>query len=292
VIRDAAPATRPGWSARLALRFEDNARVTRLTHNRHEGPLRLLRALPQADGSAHAVIVHPPGGLVGGDTLELGLELGPQARVLCTTPGAQKWYRAERCGAWAQTRLHAGAQAQLEWLPQPTLVFDAAQVDQRLDIDLHDDARSIGWECLVLGRAAMGERYRRGSLKQSLRIRRAGQLVWDEQLVADATDRLFVSPLGWGERIAACTVWACGPTAAVAELLALWREAIDGAQASPAGLAHRLQGGATLPTPGLLTARLLADDALPLMQLAEALWSVARPVLLDRFGQPPRIWAT
>lgn len=282
-----------GWSARLDLRFDAQGDgLTRLVHNRHEGPLRLLRSLPQPDGSAQAVIVHPPGGLVGGDTLELALSLGPRARVLCTTPGAQKWYRAERSGARAQTRLQAQDEAHLEWLPQPTLVFEGAQVDQALQIDLDAQARSIGWECVVLGRAARAERVTRGQVRLSLALSRAGRLLWEEQMVADAADRLFVSPLGWGGRIAACSVWACGPESRVAELLPQWRAQLEAGLAESAALQQRLTGAATSPVAGLLVARLLADDAQPLMLLAERLWTVARPVLLDRTGQPPRIWAT
>lgn len=286
-------APQAGWAARLDLRFEaDDQGLTRLVHNRHIGPLRLLRALPQPDGSSHAVIVHPPGGLVGGDTLDLDLAVGEGARVLCTTPGAQKWYRAERTGAQARTRLQVASQACLEWLPQPTLVFDAALADQELAIDLATGAEMIGWECLVLGRAAMGERFLQGELRQRLSIRQDGQLLWDEQAVAPAGDRLFDSPLGWGGRIAACTVWACGPAAALEAVLLAWRDRLETLQADETVRNARLQAGATRPSAGLLAARLLADDAWPLMQCAEQLWALARPHLKPGPGNPPRIWAT
>jgi len=285
-----APA---GWAARLELGYEaDAADVTRLVHNRHQGPLRLLRALPQPDGSSHAVIVHPPGGLVGGDRLDIDIRLGPRARVLCTTPGAQKWYRAERPGARARTVLRVGPQAVLAWLPQPTLVFDAAQADQTLEIDLSPEASMFGWEALVLGRAAMGEQFSRGHLHQALRLRQGGRLLWDEQVVAGAGDRLFQSPLGWGGRIAACTVWACAPSSCQPEVLTAWREAIDTAQISSAAVSARLVGAATQPAAGLLAARLLADDAEPLMQCAERLWAASAPLLSVPLGQAPRIWAT
>jgi urease accessory protein len=285
-----APA---GWAARLELGYEaDAADVTRLVHNRHQGPLRLLRALPQPDGSSHAVIVHPPGGLVGGDRLEIDIQLAPRARVLCTTPGAQKWYRAERPGARARTVLRVDSQAVLAWLPQPTLVFDAAQADQTLEIDLSPEASMFGWEALVLGRAAMGEKFSRGRLHQALRLRQGGRLLWDEQVVADAGDRLFQSPLGWGGRIATCTVWACAPPSSQPEVLTAWREVIDAAQNSPAAASARLVGAATQPAAGLLAARLLADDAQPLMQCAERLWAASTPLLSASLGQAPRIWAT
>ena len=159
-----------GWQARLALRFAARDGVTRLVHNRHEGPLRLIRALPLPDGRCQAVIVHPPGGLVGGDRLRIDLSLESGARVLCTTPGAQKWYRSPGAAATATTRIDVGPAARLEWLPQPAIVYDAALVEQAIDFDLSDDARMIGWECLVLGRAAMGERFANGALRQRLSL--------------------------------------------------------------------------------------------------------------------------
>jgi urease accessory protein len=289
----AQPVPPSGWAARLELRFEaDGAGPTRLVHNRHVGPLRLLRALPQPDGSSHAVIVHPPGGLVGGDTLDIDIAVGQGARVLCTTPGAQKWYRAERDGARASTVLRVQPGAFLEWLPQPTLVFDAARADQRLAIDLAAEAGMIGWECLVLGRAAMGERFLQGDLRQSLSIRQDGQLLWDEQAVASAGDRLFDSPLGWGGRIAACTVWVCARPQLLQSVLPAWRSLFETLAQEDSARAARLLAGATQPAAGLLTARLLADNAEPLMQCAERLWTLARAHLKPGREQPPRIWAT
>jgi urease accessory protein len=282
-----------GWRARLALRFASRAGATRLVDNRHEGPLRLIRALPGEAGRCDAVIVHPPGGLVGGDRLDLELVLEPGAHVLCTTPGAQKWYRSTGPTARASTRIEIGAGAALEWLPQPAIVYDAACVAQSIDLALAPDARAIGWECLVLGRAAMGERFARGSLRQRLSLARGGVPLWAEHTVADAGDRLFASPLGWGGRTVACTVWAAAPDERLDDgLRERWREALADACASPEGRAARLEGGATRPARGLLGARLLADDSQATMRVAQALWALARPAVLGAASAPPRIWAT
>jgi urease accessory protein len=241
------------------------------------------------------VIVHPPGGLVGGDLLELDVALDDGARVVCTTPGAQKWYRARASGgaASARTRVVLGAGAALEWLPQPAIVYDEARVDQSIAFELAADARMIGWECLVLGRAAMGERFARGTLRQSVSLSVGGAARWAEHAAADAGDRLFASPLGWGGRTVACSVWAVAPGEAIGEALRdAWRETIDAARESDEGRAARLDGGATVPTPGLLAARLLADDSQAAMRVAQALWARARPEVLGAASAPPRIWAT
>ena len=283
----------PGWQARLELKFAPGHGATRLVHNRHEGPLRLIRALPLPDGRCQAVIVHPPGGLVGGDRLDLDITLEDGAQVLCTTPGAQKWYRAARDGARARTRITAGTGSRIEWLPQPTLVYDAAQVDQTLSIDLAPDARMIGWECLVLGRAAMGERFLHGFLRQSVSVSVAGTSVWAERTAVAASDRLFASPLGWGGRTVACTVWAVAAGGLISdESREAWRVLIAQHAASKAGERVRFEGGVSRVAPGLMMARLLADDAEVVMTVAQGLWACVRPSVLGAGSEVPRIWAT
>jgi urease accessory protein len=292
------PATPPavsgqGWHARLDLAFAARAGVTRLAHNRHEGPLRLIRALPLPQGRCQAVIVHPPGGLVGGDRLEIDVALEEDAQVLCTTPGAQKWYRAHRDGACARTRIKVASGATLEWLPQPTIVYDAAQVDQSLSIDLMGDARMIGWECMVMGRAAMKERFLQGMLRQSVELSVDGRARWHERTVARASDRVFDSSLGWGGRTVACTVWAVSSGARPMDgLRDTWRSSLAAACETPEGVHARMQGATSLVEPGLLVARLLADDAQSVMVAAQGLWAAARPVVIGAPGDPPRIWAT
>lgn len=226
------------------------------------------------------MIVHPPGGLVAGDRLELELELADGAQVLATTPGAQKWYRGEPASL-ADTRLRVGSGASLEWLPQPSIVFDHAHVEQTLAIELAADASCIGWEMLVLGRAAMPERFLHGRLRQSLSIARAGRPLWVETLACDAGDRLLSSPLGWGGRTAAASVWAVGDVDDA--LLSAWREALA---------SSGCDGGATRPDEGLLVAKLLADDAQHAMQAARRLWETARPRVARAPAIAPRLWAT
>ncbi len=295
LLREVSPiAPSPvGWRAHLALRFARAGERTRLVHKRHEGPLRVMKTLPRPDGGCEAVIVHPPGGLVAGDWLELEVVLDPGARVVCTTPGAQKWYRSERGAAYARTSLQVADAAVLEWLPQPAIVFDRAQVDQAVTIELAPEATMIGWECLVLGRAAMGERFTQGRLRQRMTLTRSGVPCWAESTVAEASDRLFMSPLGWGRRTVACTVWLAAPAAQIADPVRdAWRAVLAQRDICPAGRAARLSAGVSRVDAGLMAARILADDAEPVMQLAQQLWRCARLAVLGETTVAPRIWAT
>jgi urease accessory protein len=139
----------------------------------------------------------------------------------------------------------------------------------------------------------MGERFDRGALRQRLSLDVGGVPVWAEHLAAQATDRLFSSPLGFGGRTVACTVWAVAPDDALDEgLLQAWRQSLEAACTAAPGKAIRLAAGASRTTAGLIAARLVADDSESVMRVAQALWSLARPVVLGADSPPPRIWAT
>ena len=277
-----------GWRASLRLEFEQlpGQNRTSLVSRRHVGPLRVLKALDSDDGQRlEAVIVHPPGGLVAGDRLELSVRAGPGSSVLLTTPGAQKWYRSRAgCQAFMHTQLQAAAAARLDWLPQPSILFDGARAVQSLEITMAADASVLGWEMLVRGRAAMGEHWREGTLEQSLAIDVEGEPWWRQRLCAAADDRLFSSPLGWQDRRLAASVWSCEPRRSRIDSEALrdhWRDRLDAA-AAPA-----LLGGATVVNEGLVLAQILGDDIETVQDVAVALWQSARqgPSL-------PRIWRT
>jgi len=115
--------------ARLRLGFSDDAGVTRMTERSHFGPLRVQKPLyPEHPSICHAIIVHPPGGIVGGDELHIDATLGDQAHALLTTPGAGKWYRANGNLSHQYVTLQAAAGARLEWLPQETIFFNEARM--------------------------------------------------------------------------------------------------------------------------------------------------------------------
>ena len=291
-----------GWHANLELRFGVGAAGTRLLHNRHQGPLRLLKALSSGDGRRlEAVIVHPPGGLVGGDSLSIELQVDANARVLATTPGAQKWYRSQ-VAARSDTRLAVGAGGMLEWLPQPAILYDDAHARQSLAVDLDRSASCIGWELLIRGRQAMGETFTSGDIDQTLSISVGQALLWQERLHAQADDRLFRSPLGWDGHRSVATVWCCAPALAQEKLLGLrdrWRTLVQAHpsadQPDDAGRRRRSRlhrGGATIAAEGLVLAKLLADDGEHLMSRCRQLWQAARTALEGSAGSEPRIWRT
>ena len=291
------------WSASLELGFAARGHQTVLVRNRHQGPLRLIKALsadatataagePPQRGRLDAIIVHPPGGLVDGDSLQLTIDLDEGACVRSTTPGSQKWYRGR---ASARTHIRMASGAQLEWLPQPTIVYDGASVDQSLLIELAGQSSTIGAECLVLGRRSMGERFNRGWLRQSIRITRDGQPIWQERTDASADSSLWQSSAGWAGRVVCASVWAIGGRDQPwddAGLVDHWRAALEIAATQEAAQGRRILAGATRMACGIVLAKILGDDAGEVSALAQHLWALARPAVLGESSRPLRIWAT
>jgi urease accessory protein len=276
------------WHARLELSARDDAgRCT--VHSRHEGPLRVLKTLyPEGDAIAHQVIVHPPGGIVGGDRLEIDVALLPRAHALLTTPGATRFYRSDGRAAAQSVQAHVGSGARLEWLPLETIAHSGCIAENRVGFELDDGAEMIGWDVVALGLPAAGEAFSAGRFTQQLQW--PGH--WLERGVIDGSDtRLLHSPLGLNGHTALLTMWfAAARTLDAARADALLDAARDVA-AARAGLEPPI-AGATCLHQRVVVLRALADRAEPLMTLAQtvrARWRAAAWALPDT---RPRVWRT
>lgn len=143
------------WFAKLELGFRKDQNRTILAHRKHHGPVRVQKMLwPEKTGVCHALIVHPPAGIAGGDHLSFEIHVDEAAHALVTTPGAGKWYRSNQKQAYQHINLAVQEQGILEWLPQETMLFNGAIAHSETKIILAESASFIGWDMLVLGRQA------------------------------------------------------------------------------------------------------------------------------------------
>lgn len=280
-----APSGEAGWDATLALQYERRAQRTVMTKNAHAGPLVVQKSLyPEGEAVCHTVILHPPGGIAGGDRLAVDVDAGVGTQVLLTTPGATKWYKANSRPASQKTDLHAAAEAIVEWLPLETIVFDGADAQSSLTVALAEGARAAGWEMVAFGRGAAGERFSHGRFRQSIEIRRDGALLWAEYGEVAGGGDLLSSPAGYAGRTVSGLFWMCG--AAVDEMtLAACREA---ARALP----QRMLAGVTCLPGGVLLARCLGDSTEEARRHLVRLWTLLRPLYAGRAAAAPRLWAT
>jgi urease accessory protein len=268
----------PSWHAELELGYARDGASTRPVLRRHQGPLRVQKHL-YAEGPevCQHIIVHPPGGIAGGDRLDIRASVGADAWAQLTSPGAAKWYRAAG-PAYQQVELKVAAGATLEWMPQESIFYSAAQAELQTVIELQGDARLLYWDIVALGRPAADERFERGHFQSHLDIRRDGKALWHERQRVVGGDGLLDSPIGLDGNPVFATLLITGTVDP--QLLQRCRE-----------LPTRVRGDLS-QLPDLLVARCLASEALHARDWLIELWKLLRPAMLGREALAPRIWST
>lgn len=284
-----APAA-AAWHARLALRLaRDGARC--IGHVQHEGPLRVLKTLyPEGDAIAHQVIVHPPGGIVGGDRLEIALSLDAATHAVLTTPGATRFYRSDGRDAAQHVRAQVGDDGRLEWLPLETIAHSGCLAENRATFVLAPRGEMIGWDALALGLPAADEAFASGRFTQHVEL----PGVWLERGVIRADDaRLLRSPLGLAGHSALLTMWfASGRGLEAARIEALLDAARDVAASPCAADATPPIAGVTCLHQRVVILRAVAHRIEPLMTLAQSVRARWRKLAWQLDDVRPRVWRT
>ena len=277
----AAQRAATGWRAELALAYERQGGKTILAMRRHDGPLVVQKALyPEGEEVCHTIVVHPPGGIAGGDDLDIALDVAAGAHALLTTPGAAKWYRS--AGPWARQRvvINVARGAALEWLPQEAIIFDGAAARICTEVRLARDARFLGWEIVCLGRTGSGERFTRGACLSATELHREGRLVFRERGRIEGGGALLESPAGLGGKPVYGTLCASFPGVAPDHVQTCRK--VEPAQGS----------GAVTLLPGVLIARYLGESSESARFYFAAIWQLLRTALCAREAVMPRIWRT
>jgi len=272
------------WHAHLSLNYTTQGPRTVLQHA-HDGPLRILKSLyPEGDGICHNVIVHPPGGLVGGDVLDIAVRVAPGAHGLISTPGATRFYAADGLPATQRVDINLEAGARLEWLPLETLAYPGCNALNHWRATLAPDAELMAWDVTALGLPTAGQPFDSGRLHQRLEI----PGVWLEQARIDAADtRLLQSPLGLaGQRCMGTLLLASGQAFTRERRESLLAAVRDAVAVPPAGV-HL---ATTSPHPQLLVVRALAPLVEPLMSGLQHAWSALRTAAWQLDAPAPRVW--
>jgi urease accessory protein len=272
------------WLARLDLDYTLEAERS-VARYLHQGPLRILQSLyPEGDAVCHNVLVHPPSGLVGGDTLDMQVTVGEGAHGLVTTPGATRFYRSEAGLATQQVHARVESGARLEWLPLEAIAYNQCDALNRAVFDLAPGAEMMAWDITAFGLPAADLPFAQGTFRQHLEI----PGVWLERGTLNAEDgRLMDSPLGLaGQRCMATLVFASGSAIAderIERALACARELLEASEL-------RLTAGATSPHKQVIVLRTLSPLTEPAVLLLRQVWAAWRREMWGLPGAVPRLW--
>ncbi|MBV1788133.1 urease accessory protein UreD [Marinobacterium sp. D7] len=277
-----------GWEALLRLGYARRGDKTRIVERERRGPLAVQRPFyPEQAGVCHTYLLHPPGGVVGGDSLDIQVRVEAGAQALITTPGATKFYRSGGRLATQRQTLTVASGGLLEWLPQENIFFPDAFARVETHVELETGAGFIGWDLQCLGRPANGEVFDIGQVNCVTHLSIDGELVLIDQLrtqgrgLVDAAAGLRGYPM----QSSLFVVPGSGCATSGQALLEDIRGVIAAADCSS------LEVGAT-QVDGVLVVRALGAGTEPILRLFTAIWCSLRPALTGLEAVPPRIWAT
>jgi len=273
------------WRADLKLDYTLESQRT-VVRYLHQGPLRILQSLyPEGDQICHNVLVHPPGGLVGGDTLDIQVTVAEGAHGLVSTPGATRFYKSGGHPALQQVVAHLAENAKLEWLPLEAIAYNDCEATNRAIFNLVPSAELITWDVTALGLPSSDMAFTQGHFQQHIEI----PGVWLERGNIRGEDtRWLNSPLGLaGGKCLASLVFASGSAIdsdRTTQALQAAREVIE---------SHplRLQAGITCAHPQVIVLRVMSPLVEPTMDLLKKVWAVWRHTLWALPSTPPRIWS-
>ena len=258
---------------RIALsvaRLGDATRVARISE---VGSARLR--LPKSEGPAlEAVTINTGGGIAAGDCFATDIDVAGGGDLVVTAAAAEKIYRSEGDTAEIVTTIRVADGGRLDWLPQETILYDAARLRRSLEVDVEPGASALLFEAVVFGRAAFGETMRSGAYEDRWRVRRGGRLVFADTLrISGAIDRELAKPTVAAGHRALATILYLAPAAE--SRIEEARAALDGASCECGASAWS----------GLLAVRFLARDIEMLRRDA------ARFMTTFRQRPMPRVWS-
>ncbi|MET0658269.1 MAG: urease accessory protein UreD [Steroidobacteraceae bacterium] len=266
-----------GWRAALELRYESRADRTVLAHRRHVGPLVVQRPFYPEGGICHSYIVHPPGGVVGGDELTLDVDCGAGAHAVITTPAAAKFYRSEGAIARQLQRLSL-TRASLEWLPQETIYYPGACARSTTRVHIDAESRFIGWEVVCLGLPARKQPFDAGALQLGFELWSGDTPRYLDRLQVRGGADALTAAWGWADQTCLGTMLAWPARRE-------WVELARSVQSTAVQIAVTL-------VDGVLVCRGLGQQAESVRAALIDVWQVLRPALLGIPAVRPRIWAT
>jgi len=269
-----------GWQAELSLTFAKRANKTAMVNSKHIGPLRVQRPFYPEDDVCHVYMLHPPGGVVGGDSLQIDINVQQHAHALLTTPGATKFYLSSGEFAVVEQNLNIETNASLEWFPQENILFPGAKTKINTQINLASNSRFLGWEINCLGRPVNKEIFDHGQMDSLLSIYQDQKpLLIERQRVMKQQD--LSSSAGLRNF----------PMNAIFIATPCTEHHLEIALNTIATLNSEIPIGVTL-LDNLLVLRALGYTTEQLQKLIIPVWQALRPLITDKEAITPRIWAT
>ncbi len=268
-----------GWIAELELRFSKSKSKTFLSTRKHIGPLTIQRPFYPEGDLCHLYLLHPPGGIVGGDQLSIEVNTDSNSSALLTTPGATKVYRtSDHKHSTINQNFIVAEDSSFEWLPMETIVFPGANSQFSSKLLLSGNARIAAWEVYCLGRPAINESFDFGNLNFSLELWRDGMPILLDKLMIDKTELESVVGLRGFPVFGTFIISKTNK-----KVLETVRTMMIETDSCVTGVTQ---------IEDIIIVRSLAKKTYLMQDLFKKIWQTIRPLVFNREATIPRIWAT
>lgn len=276
------------WHGKLNLVYAHRQEKTVIVEQQNQAPLKVQRPFyPEGQEVCHSIILHTAGGVVGGDRNSCNFDLQSNSQALITTAAASKIYRSNGIQARQNIEINVDEGACLEWLPQETIVFDAADYRQDLRVELATDASFLGWEINRFGRSARGEKFLQGNWRSHTEIYQKGIPLWIDRQWLPGSEKIFHSPHGLAGQPVIGSLIFVGKTVSteiVEQARSLWKSKSNLQSSIP-----NPQTGVTRLNNGFLC-RYRGNSTTEVRNWFISVWLLLRTSFLSRGSCVPRVW--
>lgn len=159
------------WLASLKLVFKNKNKKTFLYKKTHKGPILVQKEF-YPEKICHVYIIHPPGGLVSGDKINISVKLKKLSQALITNPSSTKFYRSYNNNiSVLKQKFYLEQHTSLEFLPQSNIFFADAILNVENHFFIDKNVKLFAWDSFCFKKTIENKRvFGSGSCITNLQI--------------------------------------------------------------------------------------------------------------------------
>jgi urease accessory protein len=122
-------------------------------------PFKVAKPFYRGDGYTEIMVMCASPGILAGDRYNMRFDLSDNTKTIISEQSYRKLYNTGDDFSQQNTRIKAGENAALYYVPYPVIPFAGSRFRSRTDIDLRSSSKLIFGEIFTCGRDGMGERF-------------------------------------------------------------------------------------------------------------------------------------
>lgn len=197
----------PKVTGEIKAAFAVRSGVTQLVHKYHASPLKIAKTFryenesftgdrPVEQLGVYMMDCSP--GLMSGDHYEINVRLEEGARVFLTNQSFTKVHPSlGEQGSTQHQSLHVEADALLEYIPEPLMLYKDARLFSETELYLAPGAACISSDVLCPGRTQRGEIFQYSRYTNRMKVWYGTELIYYQNQRIEPQDMLLTAPGSW-----------------------------------------------------------------------------------------------